>query len=72
MRRLEYLISQVRNSTDNKDTNGISTPEIVGYFNDAQKYITTLIFKNNPYADFFKVQLAYAANSKGDYTIPDD
>ena len=72
MRRLEYLISQVRNSTDNKDVNGISTPEIVGYFNDAQKYITTLIFKNNPYADLFKVQLEIPADPTGEYTLPDD
>jgi len=72
MRRMDFLVSQVRNSTDNKDVNGISTAEIVGYFNDAQKYITTLIFKNNPYADLFKVQVAYAANSTGVYTIPDD
>jgi len=72
MRRMDFLVSQVRNSTDNKDVNGISTAEIVGYFNDAQQYITTLIFKNNPYADFFKVQVAYAANSTGVYTIPDD
>lgn len=72
MRRMDFLVSQVRNSTDNKDVNGISTAEIVGYFNDAQQFITTLIFKNNPYADFFKVQVAYAANSTGVYTIPDD
>lgn len=69
---MDFLVSQVRNSTDNKDVNGISTAEIVGYFNDAQQYITTLIFKNNPYADFFKVQVAYAPNSTGVYTIPDD
>lgn len=72
MRRLEYLITQVRNSTDNKDVNGISTSEIVGYFNDAQRYITTLIFKNNPYADLFKVQVELPAVSSGEYTLPDD
>jgi len=72
MRRLEFQIHQVRNSTDNKDVNGISTAEIVGYFNDAQKYITTLIFKNNPYADFFKVQVEFPAVSTGVYTIPSD
>lgn len=69
---MDFLVSQVRNSTDNKDINGIATSEIVGYFNDAQKYITTLIFKNNPYADLFKVQVTYPANSTGVYTIPDD
>jgi hypothetical protein len=72
MKRLEYLITQVRNSTDNKDVNGVSTSEIVGYFNDAQRYITTLIFKNNPYADLFKVQVEIPANPSGEYTLPDD
>jgi hypothetical protein len=72
MRRLEYLITQVRNSTDNKDVNGISNAEIVGYFNDAQRYITTLIFKNNPYADLFKVQIEVPAVSSGEYVLPDD
>jgi hypothetical protein len=72
MRRLEYLITQVRNSTDNKDTNGVSNSEIVGYFNDAQRYITTLIFKNNPYADLFKTQLEVPADSTGVYSLPSD
>ena len=72
MRRLEFQINQVRNSTDNTNTNGITNAELVGYFNDAQKYITTLIFKNNPYADMFKVQVEIAANSTGIYTIPAD
>lgn len=72
MRRLEFLITQVRNSTDNKDVNGISTSEIVGYFNDAQRYISTLIFKNNPYCDLFKLQMEYDANSTGAYPLPSD
>jgi len=72
MRRLEFLINQVRQSTDNKDTNGIPDSEIVGYFNDAQRYITALIFKTNPYADLFKVQIELPAVSSGEYTIPSD
>jgi hypothetical protein len=72
MRRLEFLITQVRNSTDNKDINGISDAEIAGYFNDAQRYITSIVFKNNPYADLFKVQLEVPAVASGEYTLPDD
>jgi hypothetical protein len=72
MRRLEFLITEVRNSTDNKDTNGITTPEIVSYFNYGQKFISTLIFKNNPYADMFKVQKEYTAVSTGIYDLPSD
>jgi hypothetical protein len=70
MRRLEYLITEVRNSTDNKDVNGISTPEIVGYFNAAQRYIETLIFKNNPYADIFKERIEIPGNTTGIFDIP--
>jgi hypothetical protein len=70
MRRLEYLLNQVRNSTDNKDVNGITNAELAGYFNDAQRYISTLIFKNNPYADLFKVQVEITATSTGIYDIP--
>jgi hypothetical protein len=72
MRRLEYLITQVRNSTDNKDTNGISNSEIVGYFNDAQRYITSIIFKSNPYADLFKAQIEYDIETDGEYELPSD
>lgn len=72
MRRLEFLITKVRQSTDNTDTNGISENEIVEYFNDAQKYIETLIFKNNPYADLFKVQQVYPAVQTGIYDLPED
>lgn len=72
MRRLEFLVNRARYETDNKDTNGITNAEIVSYFNDAQKYICSIIFKNNPYADFFKTQVEIAANSTGEYTIPSD
>jgi hypothetical protein len=70
MRRLEFLINEVRTSTDNTDTNGISTDEIIGYYNSAQRYITTLIFKNNPYADLFKSQQVYPATTPSVYTLP--
>jgi hypothetical protein len=44
----------------------------VGYFNDAQRFITTLIFKNNPYADLFKTQIELAAVASGEYQLPSD
>ena len=72
MRRLEFLVNRVRYETDNRDTNGITNAEIVSYFNDAQKYISSLIFKNNPYADFFKTQVELPASTTGIYTIPSD
>ncbi len=72
MRRLEYLITEARNATDNKDTNGVTTAEFVNYFNDAQRYITSIIFKSNPYADLFKSQAVFTAVSTGIYTLPSD
>lgn len=72
MRRLEFLVNDVRSSTDNKDTNGISNNELVQYFNDGQKYIATIIFKNNPYVDFFKAQVEIGATTTGIYNLPED
>jgi len=72
MKRLEFLINEVRNSTDNTDTNGVATSEIVGYYNDAQRYITTLVFKNNPFADLFKAQVVYPTSANNTYTLPID
>lgn len=72
MRRLEFLLNKVRESTDNTDVNGISNNEIIEYFNDGQRYIGSLIFKNNPDADLFKAQIEYEANSTGIYDLPED
>lgn len=72
MRRLEFLANQVRKSTDNTDTNGISNEELQGYYNDAQKYIQALIFKSNPDADFFKAESVQAFNGTNTYVLPDD
>lgn len=72
MRRLEFLVNRARYETDNKDVNGITNAEIVSYFNDAQRYICSTIFKVNPYADFFKQQVEIASDPSGIYTIPSD
>ena len=72
MRRLEFLITAVRNSTDNTDVNGVKNPEIIEYFNAGQRYIESLIFKNNPDADLFKIQKVITANATGIYDIPVD
>lgn len=72
MRRLEFLISEVRQSTDNRDVNGIPTSEIVGYFNAAQRTISNIIFKANPYADMFKGVYEVSANTNGVYDLPSD
>jgi hypothetical protein len=72
MRRVEYLINEIRQSTDNVDTNGIPDREIVSYLNYAQKLITPLIFKANPYADIFKGVDVQASNSTGVYDLPTD
>lgn len=72
MRRLEFLANQVRKSTDNTDTNGVSNQELQEYYNAAQSYIQTLIFKSNPDADFFKAYDVQNFSSTGEYTLPED
>ena len=54
IRRLEYLINDVRLSTDNLDTNGIKDREFVRYFNDAIRMAQLLVFKNMPLSNHFQ------------------
>lgn len=72
MRRTEYLITELRNSTDNKDTNGIPDAEIIGYLNSAQKLIQNIIFKSNPKADLFIDSEIYSPVADGIYALPED
>lgn len=72
MRRTEFLITEVRNSTDHVDTNGVKDAEIIAYLNYAQKLIQNIIFKVNPKADIFKKKVSYAYSSNGEYTLPSD
>jgi len=54
MRNLSYLIDDVREATDNEDTNGVSDKEIIRYFQDAIRSIQAIIFKNNPLCSYFQ------------------
>ncbi len=72
MRRTEYLLTELRNSTDNVETSAIKDAELIGYFNYAQKLIQNLIFNLNPKADIFKAVKDYTYNSLGEYTLPSD
>lgn len=71
MRRTEYLITELRNSTDNTDT-AIKDAEIISYLNYGQKLIQNIIFKRNPKADIFKKKITYPYDSSGEYVLPDD
>lgn len=72
MRRTEYLLTELRNSTDNKDTNGIPDAELISYLNYGQKLIQNIIFKSNPKADIFVASKIYSPSSDGIYTLPED
>ena len=73
MKRLEYLINDVRLATDNTDTNGVKDREIIEYFNDAVKYIQLLIFKNQPLCTFFLKEYVYSpVTPDAEYDLPAD
>lgn len=72
MRRLEFLITSVRRSTDNVQTAAITDAEMVEWFNDGQKLIQNLVFKANSKADIFKAVETYDAVSSQEYDLPDD
>lgn len=72
MRRTEYLVTELRNSTDNVEANGIKDAELVAYLNYGQKLIQNIIFKVNPKADIFKKKVLYTYSASGEYELPND
>lgn len=73
MRRLEFLINQVRRSTDNTDTNAVKDAEIIEYFNDGVKAIQSLIHRQNYTPDLFLATQEYSfASGQLEYTLPSD
>ena len=72
MRRLEYLITSVRRSTDNTQTSAVTDAEMIEWFNDGQKLIQNLVFKSNPKADLFKGVKEYQMDSSMVYDLPAD
>lgn len=73
MKELEFLINDVREQTDNNDTNGVKDREFVRYFNDGVKTIQAIIFKNNPLCSYYQEPVIYSpvANSRV-YDLPSD
>ena len=72
LRRTEYLITEVRNSTDNRDTNAVPDSEIISYLNYGQKLIQNIVFKFNPKADLFKASQTYLPDPSNVYPLPTD
>lgn len=72
MRRTEFLIAEIRNSTDNAAENAVKDAELIGYFNAGQKLIQNLIFKVNPKADIFKRVVDFDYSPTNEYELPDD
>lgn len=73
MKRIEYLINDVRVSTDNTDTNAVTTAELVTYFNDAQYEIQATVFKTNPMGNIFtKTDYISTVGDQSEYALPSD
>jgi len=73
LQRVDHLITKVREETDNKDNETISDYEIVGYINDGQRMIQSIIFESNPSADVFvKPYAIITENDKIEYKLPSD
>lgn len=72
MRRIEYLINEVRMTTDNEETNSITDGEMVAWFNDSQNDIMSLIFEKNPQSDMFNEVTVIPFDGNFVYDLPDD
>lgn len=70
MRRTEYLLTELRNSTDNTDVNAIKDAELIAYLNYGQKLIQNIVFAANVKADIFKETVVYDAVESGTYALP--
>lgn len=71
MRRLELLIKEIRRSTDNEDTSGISDLDIVQYLNDAQDRIQSRITSQFPNVFLTNSTIDLVA-SQENYSLPSD
>jgi len=73
LKRFEFLVNEVRESTDTKDINSLGVYELMRYFNDGQKLIQKIIFTSNPSADIFVKPARYAmASGQYAYDLPFD
>lgn len=71
MKRMEFLLYDIRESTDNRDRNGIKDSEIIQYFNDASSYIQSLVFKHMPKPVYFLEKEIYeTTNINAEYSLP--
>jgi len=71
MKRMEYLLYDIRESTDNRDRNGIKDSEIIQYFNDGSAYIQSLVFKHMPKPVYFLDKFIYeTTNVNAEYPLP--
>jgi hypothetical protein len=73
MKEIQFLIHDVREQTDNTDTNGIKDREIIRYFNDGVKGIQAIIFKNNPLCSYHQEPVIFSPISGSRvYDLPSD
>lgn len=71
LRKFEFLVNEVRDTTDTQDINSINIYEIMRYFNDAQKNLQKIIYSANPSADIFVSQASYSLErNKVAYDLP--
>lgn len=73
LQRVDILINKMREETDNQDSETISDYEIVGYINDGQRMIQSIIFESNPSADVFVKPFNYSIDTDQiQYPLPED
>lgn len=73
MKRLEFLINNVRRTTNNKDDNKVTWYDMVDYFNRAQDKIKSIIFNSNNNNNIFnKVYTTSIVGGQEGYTLPSD
>lgn len=73
MKNLEFLVREARRKTNTLDPSAISNIEVASYFDDAQKYIQSLIIHGGNASEVFSKSVAYELTpGVNAYNLPPD
>lgn len=73
MRLLKHILHDVREGTDNEDTNGVSDKELVRYARDFVRSVQAIVYKNNPLCAYFQGSTTLDSPLIGtEYDLPSD
>jgi hypothetical protein len=73
MRRIEFIINEIRRSTNNRNTNKLTDFDMINYLNRAQREIQRIIFEANVETNIFNTEYSISlVRDQESYDLPSD